>query len=155
MVALLHLFFDGFFTPRSGCSILSLSVATVYGITSCVKGINGYWITSCQHYMDLWNNIASVDRCCHGALRRRSEGNKKREDFSQTWAIVVVGEGDLNRMAIVEDVDGGWGIVLQCERLQRCVVCSLARYNVNGRLARSICDREVFSPFGGSCNRKR
>lgn len=57
-------------------------------------------------------------------------------------------------MAIVEDVDGSGGIVLQCERLQRCVVCSLARYNVNGRLARSICDREVVSPFVGSCNRK-
>ncbi len=53
-------------------------------------------------------------------------------------------------MSVVEDVKAGGGVVLQVERLQPRVVRCVARCDVNGRLAGSIGNREVISPFVGS-----
>lgn len=58
-------------------------------------------------------------------------------------------------MSVVEDVEGGGGVVLQAERLQPGVIRCFGRYDVNGRLTGSVGDREVISPFIGSCNDTR
>ena len=53
-------------------------------------------------------------------------------------------------MSVVEDVQAGGGVVLQAERLQPAVERRRAGYDVNGRLAGSIGDGEIVSPFIGS-----
>lgn len=53
-------------------------------------------------------------------------------------------------MSVVEDIKAGGGVVLQLERLQPRVVRCCTRDDVNGRLAESIGNREVITPFVGS-----
>lgn len=53
-------------------------------------------------------------------------------------------------MAVVENIEAGGGVVLQVERLQPRVVRCLSGYDVDGRLAGSIGDGEIISPFVGS-----
>ena len=50
-------------------------------------------------------------------------------------------------MSVVEDVEAGGGVVLQVERLQLRVERCCARNDVNGRLAGSIGNWEVITPF--------
>lgn len=64
-----------------------------------------------------------------------------------TWAVGVICEGHLEGMSIVEDVQGGFGVVLQTERLQLRVVGCCGRHDVNGRLTGSVCNGELLNPL--------
>lgn len=56
-------------------------------------------------------------------------------------------------MPVVDDGSGRAGIVAEAERLKRGVVLGGLAANINGGLALSIGDGEVFVPVSGSCKR--
>lgn len=53
-------------------------------------------------------------------------------------------------MSVVEDVHAGGGVVLQGERLQPRVERCVAGHDVDRRLAGSVGDGEIITPFVGS-----
>ena len=66
---------------------------------------------------------------------------------SLTGTVCVVGEGHLEGMSVVEDINAVLRIVLEAERLQAGVERRICRYDVDGGLAGPVGDGEVCDPF--------